>query len=200
MSTQRGLSDFSTEQPSREALVEDLQHVAEKIDRVPSVTDVECLSEYAVTTFKQEFGGFQKALIASDIVPAPEERDFPDWVLRRLGTDVPNQYLRAVAAGHRTLPDYLDGHHEPVVRSKASSRKRRHAPAVDADEPTPRCELRFRPGGDFVVAEEEAVIPTYTQCDNPGCREWFDVPPQPPAERGLPGSSTSVEDMNGGEN
>jgi len=145
MSIQRGLSDWGIPEVDRDDLLDELH----RLDSLEGEIDAELVadeSDYQLRQFRDEFGSVVAGLQVAGIVADPDDLDLPAWARSRYYALVIPE-LR-VAAGHRwQMPEWAEGYDELVVRGSANSRKHRHGPALDADEPTPRCDLRHRTGG-----------------------------------------------------
>jgi len=159
-----------------------------------TVADDSC---YGVDEFDQEFGSVAVALIAADIAAHPDTLDVPDWAARRYGAPGLGELLVRAGEGV-TLPEWTLEYDEPVLRSCTNSRKRFHAPAVDADGPTPRCSALRGRGDDLIEGERENLRGFYTQCENEGCQEWFENARAEPPEGGLPLFAGNLSAMNNG--
>ncbi len=201
MSAQTDLSEWGAEIVSREALLDELQRLADESEGLPFRRGISETSSYDVSAFEREFDTFEAALVVAGVAAHPDDLDIPDWVRCRYGAAGLDELL-VVAGGTLDLPAWTLEFDQPVARSTASSRNRFHAPAIDVDgnHIRPRCELRNRDDedGDFVANERESLKGFYTECGNPGCQEWFDAGCENIAERGLPRSSHSVKAMTNG--
>jgi len=198
MSIQRGLSDWGIPEVDRDDLLDELH----RLDSLEGEIDAELVadeSDYQLRQFRDEFGSVVAGLQVAGIVADPDDLDLPAWARSRYYALVIPE-LR-VAAGHRwQMPEWAEGYDELVVRGSANSRKHRHGPALDADEPTPRCDLRHRTGGSYTAAEAENIKGFYDECQNAACQAWFAASGSETPQRALcysPGDSSPMTDGGG---